>query len=260
MIELYSKSEIEKVRKASKVTATVLNELKSMVKEGVNTWDLEMYARERTKELGGIPAFLNYKPPFSKKVYPAALCVSVNDEIVHGLPRKNYKIKNGDIISLDFGVIIEGYAGDSALSVGVGNLDDDKKRLMEATMVALKKAVEVCIPGNKIEDIAKTISNIAKEFRVSPICNYGGHGIGRTIHEEPFIPNCPNILSNKENYVLKNGMVIAIEPMFVLGKNETYVKSDGWTVATKDGSYAAHFEYTIAILDNKPQVLTEIEI
>ncbi|GAB6077728.1 type I methionyl aminopeptidase [Hydrogenobaculum acidophilum] len=256
MIELYSKAEIDKIKRACQIVSDVLKYIASMVKPGVVTYDLEMAAREKTKELGGIPAFLNYQPPFSKKRYPAALCVSINEEVVHGIPSKTKKIKDGDLVSLDFGAIYEGYAGDAALTIGVGELSEEKSKLIEATKKALYSAISECKPGKYLYDIAKSIETIAKESGFGVVCEYGGHGIGRNSHEEPFVANCTNVLVPKMNAQLKPGMVLAIEPMFTTGDGSVYKANDGWTIKTK-AKYACHFEHTVAITEDGPTILTE---
>ncbi|MDQ7038798.1 MAG: type I methionyl aminopeptidase [Aquificota bacterium] len=256
-IELYSFKEIEKIRKACQVVAEILQILAENVKPGVTPWDLEMIAREEAKKRGARPAFLNYRPPFHTERYPAALCVSVNDEVVHGLPRKDRVIEEGDLVSLDFGVIIDGYAGDSALTVAVGKVDEAKERLMRATKEALERAVRKAVAGNWLSDIVETIHSTAEEFGVHPVLRYGGHGIGRRVHEEPFVPNNRKDLGKKD-VKLRQGMVMAIEPMFALGTEETVHDGDGWTVRTKDGSPSAHYEHTVAVTKEGPVVLTEI--
>ncbi len=256
-IELYSFKEIEKIRTACRVVAEVLQAVAENIKPGVSTWDIEMIAREEAKKRGAKPAFLNYRPPFSNVRYPAATCISVNEEVVHGLPKKEKILREGDLVSVDFGAIINGYAGDSAITVAVGGTDEDKRRLMTATKLALERAVEKATAGNWLSDIVNTIHATAEEYGVFPVLRYGGHGIGRRIHEEPFVPNNRKDLGKKD-IKLKQGMVIAIEPMFALGTEETVQDGDGWTVRTKDGSPAAHFEHTVAITKEGALVLTEI--
>jgi len=256
MIELYSKAEIEKIKTACQIVSYVLKYIVSMVKPGVITYDLEIAAREKVKELGGIPAFLNYQPPFSKKKYPAALCVSVNDEVVHGIPSKAKKLKEGDLVSLDFGAIRDGYAGDAAVTVGVGEVSQQNKNLMEATKKALDEAILACKPENSIYDIAKSIETVAKEYGFGVVCDYGGHGIGRHSHEDPFVANCTGVVVPKMNAQLKPGMVLALEPMFTTGDGKVYKANDGWTIKTK-AKYACHYEHTVAIGEEGPVVLTE---
>ena len=256
-IELYSRKEIEKIRRACQIVAEILQIVAENIKPGITPWDIEMIVREETKKRGAKPAFLNYRPPFSNVRYPAATCISINEEVVHGLPKKDRVIEEGDLVSVDFGAIIDGYAGDSAITVAVGEIDEDKKRLMEATKRALDRAVEMARAGNWLSDIVEAIHSTAEEYGVYPVLKYGGHGIGKKVHEEPFVPNNRKDLG-KKNVKLRQGMVIAIEPMFSLGTEETVHDGDGWTVKTKDGSPAAHFEHTVAITKEGPIVLTEI--
>ncbi len=257
-IELYSFKEIEKIKKACQVVAEILQIVAENIKPGISAWDIEMLVREEAKKRGARPAFLNYKPPFSDVRYPAATCISINDEVVHGLPRKDKIIKEGDLVSVDFGAIIDGYAGDSAITVAVGKVDEDKMRLLEATKKALERAIEKAVAGNWMSDIVNAIHSTAEEYGVYPIQKYGGHGIGKRVHEEPFVPNNRKDLGKKD-IKLRQGMVIAIEPMFSLGTEETVQDGDGWTVKTKDGSYSAHFEHTVAITKKGPIVLTRLE-
>jgi len=255
-VELYSFKEIEKIKKACDVVVHVLEKLKECVKPGVSTYEIDLIAREEAKKLGARPAFLNYKPPFSRTPYPASLCVSVNSAVVHGLPKKNEILKEGDLVSLDFGAIIDGYAGDSAITVPVGKVGEKEELLLKATKEALEEAVKVCVPGNWVSDITKAIHRTAEKYGVYPVRGLGGHGIGRKVHEEPFIPNNLKDL-DKRDTKLRQGMVIAIEPMFALGTEDTVLDGDGWTVHTADRSPSAHFEYTVAITKEGPIVLTE---
>lgn len=256
MIEIYSDIEIDKIKNACQIVVNVLKYVACMVKPGISTYDLDMAAREKTVSLGGIPAFLNYQPPFSKRKYPAALCVSINEEVVHGIPSKTKKIKEGDLVSLDYGVILDGYAGDAAITVAVGEVSQTKQRLLEATKKALEEATLQCKPGNSIYDIAKSIETVAKDYNFGVVCEYGGHGIGRNSHEEPFVANCTKVVSPNTNVKLKPGMVLAIEPMFTIGKGDVYKANDGWTIVSR-GKDACHFEYTVAITKDGPKVLTE---
>lgn len=256
-IELYSFKEIEKIRTACQVVAEVLSVVAENIKPGITAWDIEMIAREETKKRGGKPAFLNYKPPFAQTSYPAATCVSINDEVVHGLPKKDRVIEEGDLVSVDFGVIINGWAGDSAITVAVGETGEEEKKLMKATKLALERAIEQAVAGNWLSRLVEAIHSTAEEFGVYPVLKYGGHGIGRRVHEEPFIPNNRKDLGRKD-IKFRQGMVIAIEPMFSLGTEETVHDGDGWTVKTKDGSPSAHFEHTVAITKKGPIVLTEL--
>ncbi len=257
-VELYSFKEIDKIKRACDVVTQVLQVVSEHVKPGVSTWELDIIAREETKKRGARPAFLNYKPPFSRRAYPAAICVSLNSAIVHGLPKKEQIIRKEDLVSLDFGAIIDGYAGDSALTLSVGKVDEKKETLLKATKEALEEAVKMCVVGNWLSDVVEAIHKTAEKYGVYPVRGLGGHGIGRKIHEEPFIPNNRKDME-KRNVKLRQGMVIAIEPMFALGTEETRNDSDGWTVLTADGGPSAHFEYTVAITKEGPIVLTEFK-
>ncbi|MFN3870299.1 MAG: type I methionyl aminopeptidase [Aquificaceae bacterium] len=259
-IELYSFKEIEKIKKACQVVVEVLEEVAQAVKPGISTYELDMIARQATKRRGAKPAFLNYKPPFSNESFPASLCVSVNEAVVHGLPKKEQIIKEGDIVSLDFGAYVDGYAGDSAITVAVGQISKEKEMLMKATKEALEEAVKVCMPGNWVSDIVDAIYKVAKKYGVYPLKNLGGHGIGRKVHEDPFIPNHPaNLIQENKDYKLRQGMVLAVEPMLSLGTDEISHNGDRWTVITADRSPAAHYEYVVAVTKQGPIVLTEFK-
>ncbi|MFN3946832.1 MAG: type I methionyl aminopeptidase [Aquificaceae bacterium] len=259
-IELYSFKEIEKIKKACQVVVEVLEEVAQAVKPGISTYELDMIARQATKKRGAKPAFLNYKPPFSNESFPASLCVSVNEAVVHGLPKKEQIIKEGDIVSLDFGAYVDGYAGDSAITVAVGQISKEKEMLMKATKEALEEAVKVCMPGNWVSDIVDAIYKVAKKYGVYPLKNLGGHGIGRKVHEDPFIPNHPaNLIQENKDYKLRQGMVLAVEPMLSLGTDEISHNGDRWTVITADRSPAAHYEYVVAVTKQGPIVLTEFK-
>ncbi|NPB06057.1 MAG: type I methionyl aminopeptidase [Aquificae bacterium] len=255
-LELYSEREIEKIRKASRVVAEVLARVAEMVKPGVSTWDLELEARRLAQKLGAKPAFLGYKPPFSDESYPAALCISVNDEVVHGLPKEEKVLKEGDVVSIDFGAFVDGYAGDAAVTVIAGKGSPEAERLLKATREALYNAIEKALPGNRVGDLTQAIYETARKYGFKTVLRYGGHGVGRKIHQEPFVPNNPKDVG-KKNPRLRQGMVVAIEPMLTLSTEETVEDADGWTVRTKDGSLAAHFEHTVAITRKGPIILTE---
>ncbi len=259
-IELYSFKEIERIKKACDVVVEVLQVVAKAVRPGISTYELDQIAREEARKRGAKPAFLNYKPPFSDEKFPASLCVSVNEAVVHGLPKREQIIKEGDIVSLDFGAYVDGYAGDSALTVAVGEISKEKEMLMRATKEALEEAVKVCVPGNWVSDIVDAIYRVAKKYGLHPLKNLGGHGIGRKVHEDPFIPNHPETLKReKKDYKLRQGMVVALEPMLSLGTEEISHDGDRWTVITADKSPAAHYEYVVAITKQGPIVLTEFK-
>ena len=259
-VELYSFKEIEKIKRACDAVVDVLETVSQHIKPGISSWDLEAIARERCKELGVKPAFLNYKPPFGKRSYPAALCVSINSAVVHGLPKKDEIIKEGDLVSIDFGAALGGYYGDSAITVPVGDITEDQSRLLKATKEALDYASQACVAGNWLSDITNAIKEVADKYNVYPVRSLGGHGIGRKVHEDPFVPNNLKDLDGKfvKDIKLRQGMVLAIEPMLALGTEEVINEdSDGWTVRTKDRSPSAHFEYVVAVLKDRPLILTE---
>jgi len=256
-IELYSLKEVEKIKRACDVVVEVLEEVSRHVKPGISTYELDLIARDVVKSKGAKAAFLNYKPSFSKTPYPAALCVSVNAAVVHGLPKREVILQEGDLVSLDFGAILDGYAGDSAITVPVGNISDDKKRLLKATKEALKEAVKACVPGNWLSDITKAIKKVADKYGVYPVKNLGGHGIGRRVHEPPFVPNHLEDFKHEKDIKLRAGMVLAIEPMLSLGTSDITHDGDQWTVLTADGSPSAHYEYVVAITKDGPMVLTQ---
>ncbi len=252
MIELKTKEDIEKLRVANRIVAEILQKIKEETKPGMTGIDLDKIAREETEKRGVKPAFLGLYG------FPAALCVSINEEIVHGIP-KDKPIKEGDIVSIDFGVVYEGWYGDAAISYVVGDkISDRKKRLLEGVEKALMAGIEKCVPGNNIRDIAAAIQGTLKEYRLAPICDYGGHGIGRKPHENPHVSNC---VINAENVVLKEGMVLAIEPMATLGRRPNYYRKlkDGWTIVSKEKALAAHFEHSVAITENGPEILSKLD-
>jgi methionyl aminopeptidase len=249
MIELKTKEEIKKLRIANIHVAEILNLITEYVKPGVSAAELDEIAFNECKKRNVRPAFLGLYG------FPASLCVSINEEVVHGIPRKDKIIKEGDLVSLDFGVEYDGWFGDAAITVAVGEISERKQRLIEGVKLALDKAIELCYPGNNLKDIARVIEETLKSYKLTPVCAYGGHGIGRKPHEEPHVTNC---LSNAENMELKLGMVLAIEPMAYLGKGKIRKLKDNWTIVTTDKTHAAHFEHSIAITENGPDVLSKI--
>lgn len=249
MIELKTKEEIEKLRIANRYVAEILNILKEYVKPGITAKELDNFAYQECTKRGVRPAFLGLYG------FPASLCVSINEEVVHGIPREDKVIKEGDIVSLDFGVEYEGWYGDAAITLAVGEVSERKKRLIEGVEKSLDNAINLCYPGNNLVDIAKAIEGTLREYKLTPVCEYGGHGIGRKPHEEPHVTNC---IANAEKIELKVGMVLAIEPMAYLGKGKIRKLKDNWTIVTTDKTHAAHFEHTIAITENGPDVLSKI--
>ena len=247
-IIIKSEEEIETMRQAGRIVATVLETLKSKVKPGIRTEELDVIAARETERLGAKPSFKGYHG------YPANLCVSVNDEIVHGIPWKRV-LNKGDIVSLDFGAIFNGFQGDAAVTVGVGKVSKEAEQLIETTEGALKAGIEAGHIGGRMGDISAAIQQYAESRGYSVVREYTGHGIGREMHEEPQIPNfgLPG-----QGPVLRKGMVFALEPMVNIGGWHTRVGEDHWMVLTSDGSLSAHFEHTVAVTDGKLEVLTVV--
>jgi len=251
-IVIKSDKEIATMREAGRITAEVLRILQENVKPGMKTIELDRIAERELKRLGATSSFKGYRG------YPAHLCVSVNDEIVHGIPGERV-LKDGDVVSLDFGVIYQGFQGDAAVTVAVGNATPEVKRLIEATRESLHKGIAAARPGARLGDVSAAIQGYAEAQGYSVVREYTGHGIGREMHEDPQIPNCtepPYGLKPGTGPVLQKGMTIAIEPMLNVGGWRTRVADDRWTVHTADGSLAAHFEHTIAIEGDEPEILT----
>jgi methionyl aminopeptidase len=247
-------SELEKMRRSGLLVHNILKALGDMVQEGVSTWDLELAAVRMMEGAGAKPAFKNYFVPAAGERYRFVLCTSVNDEIVHGMPNPKRLIKKGDIVSIDTGVALDGYFGDSAITVGVGELSEQAKKLLKVTEESLELAIDKVREGNRLFDICGTVEQHVVGNGFSIVREYVGHGIGTQLHEEPQIPNYVD--RRNENPRLREGMVLAIEPMVNAGKPEAKVLKDKWTAVTKDGSYSAHFEHCVAVTDNGPWVLT----
>lgn len=247
MIVLKSASEIAIMRIAGTIVAAVLNDLRQMIEPGVTLIDLDKRAEHLTKEYQAIPAFKGYNG------FPASLCTSVNDEVVHGIPG-NRVLKNGDIVGLDFGVIYHGFYGDAAITVAVGQITPEVRTLMEVTEQALYNGIAKAKAGNRLYDISGAVQSFVENHGFSVVRDFVGHGIGRQMHEAPQIPN---FIGNDYNPKLKVGMTLAIEPMVNIGNYEVDVDpKDNWTVYTVDHKYSAHFEHTVAVTDGEPEILT----
>ncbi|MBV9083663.1 MAG: type I methionyl aminopeptidase [Acidobacteriaceae bacterium] len=232
----------------------ILQDLKAMVAEGVTTQELEIAAEKMIANAGAKPAFKGYYTQASGTKYPFVLCTSVNEEVVHGMPSAKRKLKRGDIVSIDTGVLLDGYYGDSALTVAVGEVNDSVKRLLKVTEESLELAINRVRAGNRLSDICGTVERHVVSNGFSIVREFVGHGIGTSLHEEPQIPNYVD--RRGENPRLKPGMVLAIEPMVNAGKPDTKVMPDKWTAVSKDGSYSAHFEHMVAVTNNGPWVLS----
>ena len=252
MISLKSPREIEIMRRANVIVAEVLQELKRRVVPGVTTLDLDAVAEDLTLKKNAIPAFKGYS--VAGRVYPRCLCASINEEIVHGIP-SNRALREGDIVGLDYGVIFEGYYGDSAITVGVGKVSEEARRLMDVTEQSLYKGIEQLRDGKRLGDLGSVVQKIAEDAGYSVVRAFVGHGIGKKLHEEPAVPNYGE---PEHGLRLKEGMVLAIEPMVNVGGYEVEIKEDGWTAVTKDGSLAAHFEHSVAITKDGPFILSQI--
>jgi methionyl aminopeptidase len=246
-VYLKSTDEIDKLRKANQAVRKTLDELEAAVKPGVSTWDLNEIADRTMKKLGAKSAFLGYHG------YPAVLCTSRNEVVVHGIPRKDDLLHEGDIIGIDFGCFVEGFCGDSARTIPVGTVSAQATALMAATKRSLELAIEQCKEGNRIGDIGWAVQSHVEPLGYSVVRTFVGHGIGRAMHEDPQVPNYG---SPGRGLRLKPGMVLAIEPMVNAGAPEVRTLEDHWTAVTSDGSLSAHFEHSIAITEHGPEVLS----
>jgi methionyl aminopeptidase len=248
-VVLKSSREIEKMRRAGQVVREVLELVRGLIKPGVTTLDLEKVAEARTKELGAKAAFKGYHG------FPCVLCTSVNSEVVHGIPSAKRILKEGEIVSVDFGAFVEGYCGDAAITVPVGEkIDPTTARLMKVTEASLNAAIAVVKPGATLGDVGFAVQKVVEAAGFSVVRDFVGHGIGVHMHEDPQVPNFGEAGRGMK---LRSGMVIAIEPMVNAGKSDVVVLGDGWTAVTADGSMSAHFEHTVAVTATGARILTE---
>ena len=244
-----STSEIEKMRRSGRIVRQVLDAVKEVVTPGVTTMELERVAEARIKDLGAKPAFKGYYD------YPCVLCTSINNEIVHGIPSERRVLKAGDIVSIDTGVVLDGYYGDAAITVPVGSeVTSELQKLLEVTRESLYRGIEAARIGNTVGDVGAAVQKAVEANGFSVVREFVGHGIGTKLHEEPQVPNYGTPGSGPK---LRDGMVLAIEPMVNVGRSETRVLADNWTAVTKDGTHSAHFEHTVAVTKNGPVILTE---
>ncbi len=246
MITLKSRDEVEKLRAANLIVAETLVKIREAIVAGITTMDLERIAVEHIESRGAVPAFPTVPG------YRHALCVSVNEEVVHGIPGKR-RLKEGDIVSVDCGVILDGFYGDHAITFPVGKIGDEASRLIEASKRALNMGIKAALVGGHLHDISAAIERTATEAGFSVVRDYVGHGIGRALHEDPQVPNFGVAGTGMK---LRRGLVIALEPMLNAGTHEVEVLPDGWTVVTKDRRLSAHFEHVVAVMENGPEVLT----
>ena len=249
---VHTPKEIEKIRKAAHMTAVARDRICSLVHSGMTTKDLDNIAGEVIRSMGGEPVFLNYRG------YPGNICISVNDEVVHGIGRHDRFILKGDVVSIDVGVAFDGGVGDSARTVYVGNEEDmpsDIARLLEYTRRSLEAGLAAAHPGGYVQDISRAVEEVAQEAHLGIVREYVGHGCGTRLHEPPDVPN---FAQHRKGPKLLPGMVLCVEPMLNLGSHRVYTESDGWTVRTRDGEPSAHFEHMILITENGTEVLTRV--
>ena len=246
-VTIKSAEEIELMRQAGKYLAKVHQELERAIKPGISTWEIDKIGEETIRSLGCEPNFLNYQG------YPASVCVSVNDEVVHGIPRKDHIIKEGDIVSLDTGLIYKGYHSDAARTHGIGEISKEAKDLIQVTRECFFEGIKFAKAGNHLNDISKAIQAYAESFGFGVVRDLVGHGIGTEMHEEPEIPN---FAQRRKGIRLAAGMTLAIEPMITAGRYDVAWMDDDWTVVTEDGSLSAHYENTVLITDGEPEILT----
>jgi methionyl aminopeptidase len=251
MIVLRSRQEIELIRAACQIVAGVLHRLVGVVEPGISTAELDRLAEKWTREKGAVPAFKGYN--VGGRVYPSSLCVSINEEVVHGMPSPKRILSEGDIVGLDYGAVYKGYYGDAAVTVAVGNVSESAERLMRVTRESLYCGIENMRVGNRIRDISAAIQQHAESHGYGVVRDFVGHGIGQRLHEEPQVPN---YVAAGQNPRLKEGMVLAIEPMVCEGTHEVELLADGWTAVTRDRRLAAHFEHSVAVTAEGPEILT----
>jgi methionyl aminopeptidase len=245
--------DIDGLRAAGRLLSEVLREVASMAGEGVSSALLNQHAEERIKAAGAVPSFLNYTPPTAPYPYPAALCVSINDEVVHGIPSEEKIFKKGDIVSLDLGLSLAGYFVDSALTVAIGGNDEKGEKLLACTREALAAAVAAASAGNHMGDIGAAVETVVKKYNLAVVKDLGGHAVGKSVHEKPFIANYGK---PGHGEALVEGMVLALEPIVSEGKGAIDVAEDGWAYGTRDHSRTAHFEQTILIAKDGAEVFT----
>ena len=252
MISLKSHSEIEIMRAANLIVAEVLAELREHVRPGVTTAELDRVAEELTRRRGAVPAFKGYE--VNGRVFPKSVCLSINEEVVHGIPSEKRVLQEGDIVGMDFGVCYQGLYGDAAITVAVGQADPASERLMQATREALWAGIEQVQVGHRLGDVSAAIQERVERDGFSVVREFVGHGIGKRLHEEPQVPN----FGERDRGVrLREGMVLAIEPMVNAGGPDVIIKADGWTAVTKDRSRSAHFEHSVAVTEKGPYVLSQ---
>ena len=248
MIHLKTEEQIDGIRKACHLTADMFNELIPKIHAGMSTKEIDKMFTDYILGHGG-------KPAWWKEDYPGAVCISVNEEVIHGLPSKKKIIKEGDLVSLDVGIDLDGYISDTTHSILIGKVDPKVKKLQEVTAECLKAGIAACVVGNRISDIANAVYEIASRNGYGVVYDYCGHGVGLDVHEDPSVPNCP---FRGQNPRIKPGMVLAIEPMINMGVADVETAADGWTVLTCDGKVSCHEEHTVAVFEDHTEVLTDL--
>ncbi|PFG39624.1 methionine aminopeptidase type I [Georgenia soli] len=252
MIDLKTPAEIEAMRPAGAFVADVLTALRAKAAVGVNLLELDALAHDMIRRRGAESCYIDYHPSFGARPFGYVLCTSVNDAVLHGLPH-DYTLRDGDLLSVDFAASVDGWVADSAISVVVGQAREEDLRLIEATETALAAAIETAVVGNRVGDISARIGAVAASYGYRVNTQFGGHGVGRTMHGDPHVPNDGR---SGRGLPLRPGLVVAIEPWFMAGTDEIYTDADGWTLRSKDGSRGAHSEHTIAVTEDGPVVLT----
>lgn len=248
MIRLKNEEEIDGIRKSCHLLADMFKFLIPQVKAGMSTKEIDDIALKFIKDHGGTPAWYH-------EDFPGALCISVNEQVIHGIPSKKKIIKDGDVVSIDAGIDLNGYISDSCHTVLVGNVKPEVKKLDDVTLECLKAGIEACKVGNRISDISNAVYNIAVKHGYGVVYDYCGHGVGLEVHEDPSVPNCP---SHGPNPRIQPGMVLAIEPMINLGTADVFTEKDGWTVITEDHKVSCHEEHTVAVFEDHTEILTDL--
>jgi len=255
MIKIKTKEEIEKMRRGGHVLSSVMDEIEKAIKPGIGTESLTKLAEKLILDQGGRPSFKGYKAAWTEEVYPAALCVSINEEVVHGMAIPNRIIKEGDLVGIDCGMEYEGMYTDMARTIIVGETNRKNKKLVSVTQEALMRGIKKVKPGNHVSDISQAIDSYVRKNGFSVVRQLVGHGVGHTAHEEPQIPNFVD--KTITNFELKEGMCLAIEPMVNIGGWEVETSFDGWTIGTKDKSMSAHFEHTVCVTSDGVEIITQ---
>lgn len=253
MITTKSRSELEIMREAGRIVAEVHKGMKELIRPGVTTWDLDAWAESKIRSYKAIPTFKGYRQ------FPATLCTSVNEVVVHGIPSKKVKLKEGDIIGVDCGVTYRGYVGDSAWTYTVGAVKPEVKKLLEVTEASMWNGIQAVKVGARIQDVGIAVENTVNPHRYGIVRDFCGHGVGTNLHEDPQVPNYINNDSNDKSLKMRVGLCIAIEPMINMGTWQTRILRDGWTVVTTDGKHSAHFEHTVACTAEGPLILTALD-